>query len=222
MGDTRLFADAKEVTGYLNAGDGGSGRPTVVVIHEWWGLNEQIRSVVDRLGKEGFVAFAPDLFRGKVAKSEDEAAALMKGLDWSGAELELGAAAQALKTRDPASKIGVLGFCLGGGLALMAAANIPAYAAAVPYYGIPSPERADLTKIRGRVQGHYALQDDWCSPDRVAQLEKTLAAGGVRFELHHYDAPHAFANDRRPEVYSERDAKLAWERTVKFLHEALA
>lgn len=222
MSQTRLFADAKEVPGYLNAGDGRSGRPSVVVIHEWWGLNDQIRGTADRLAEAGFVAFAPDLFRGKVAKTADDAAALMKGLDWSGAELELGAAARALKVRDPLSKVGVVGFCLGGGLALMAAAKVPEFAAAVPYYGIPAPERADLTKIRGRVQGHYALQDDWCSPDRVAQLEKTLGAAGVPFEIHRYDAQHAFANERRPEVYSERDAQLAWERTVKFLHDALA
>lgn len=222
MADTRLFANAKEVLGYLNAGDGHSGRPQVVVIHEFWGLNDQIKKVVDRLAQEGFAAFAPDLYNGKRAQTKEEASALMQKLDWDGAEMMLRAAVQGMQARDPGSKVAVMGYCMGGALALMAGAKVPEYQAVVCYYGIPKDERADVSTIKARVQGHFALHDDWCNEERVAQLEKRLGAGGVPFELHRYDAQHAFANEERPEVYSAKDAQLAWERTVKFLRDALA
>lgn len=221
MADTRLFANGKEVLGYLNAGDGRSGKPQVVVIHEFWGLTDQIKGVVDRLAKDGFAAFAPDLYNGKVATTRDEANALSKKLDWDGAEMMLRAAAQGMLARDPSRKVAVMGYCLGGALALMAGAKIPEYSAVVTYYGIPNADRADLSQIKARVQGHFALTDDWCTAELISELEKRLGAGNVPFEVHRYDAHHAFANETRPEVYSAKDAELAWERTVKFLEDAI-
>ncbi|MGA9520295.1 MAG: dienelactone hydrolase family protein [Myxococcaceae bacterium] len=222
MPDTRLFADAKEVTGYLNAGDERTGKPSVVVLHEFWGLTDFIRRTVDRLAKEGFVAFAPDLYHGRVAKTREEATELKKHLDKvGGVDLELHVTADVLRHRDPNSKLGVLGFCMGGALALMAGAHEPMYDAVVPYYGIPDHDKADLSKIQGRVQAHFALDDDWCNAERIADLERRLATGRVGFEIHRYDAKHAFANHDRPEVYSEANAALAWTRTVKFLHDVL-
>jgi carboxymethylenebutenolidase len=224
MPDTRLFSDAKEIQGYLNAGDDRTGKPTVVLIHEWWGLNDQVRGTADRLAKEGFVVFAPDLFRGQTAeidKEKEKAAKLAQSLDWSGAEMELRAMANALRHRDPNSKLGVMGFCIGGSLALMAGTKIPLYDAIVSYYGVPDASRADVSKIKGRVQGHYGRQDQSITEEKVRTLEQSLEGGNVRFEIHRYDAGHAFANEKRPEMYSEANAKLAWERTIKFLHDAL-
>ncbi len=222
MPDTRLFADAREVAGYLNAGDSRTGKPSVVVLHEYWGLNDHIRRMVDRVAKEGFVAFAPDLYHGRVAKNREEASELKAHLDKAGGvEMELHVTADALRHRDPNSKLGLVGFCMGGALALLGGASEPMYEAVVAYYGIPDPDKADVSKIQGRVQAHFALQDDWCTAERIADLERRLAGGRVRFEVHRYDAKHAFANDTRPEVYSEPAAALAWTRTVKFLHDVL-
>ncbi|HEX8698449.1 MAG TPA: dienelactone hydrolase family protein, partial [Myxococcaceae bacterium] len=94
-------------------------------------------------------------------------------------------------------------------------------AACVPFYGIPGDDKVDVTKIRGAVQGHFAQQDNWCSPDRVNALEKKLQGAGVQVEIHRYEAQHAFFNDTRPKVYSKPDAELAWRRTVEFLHARL-
>jgi carboxymethylenebutenolidase len=224
MPDTRLFSDAKEIQGYLNAGDDRTGKPSVVLVHEWWGLNDQVRGTADRMAKEGFVVFAPDLFRGQVAKIGEErekAAKLSQSLDWSGAEMELRAIANALRHRDPNSKLGVMGHCMGGALALMAASKVPLYEAAVTYYGVVDESRADVSKIEGRVQGHFGRLDKSITEEKVRALEQRLEGGKVGFETYRYEADHAFANEKRTEVYSESNANLAWERTVKFLHDVL-
>src|SRR4051812_26243623 len=213
-GETLTGKEGKPLPGFLNA-SAGKGKPAVVIVHEWWGLNDQIRGVADRYAKEGFVAFAVDLYHGKVARTEEEAEALMQAMDWGRAVADVRAAVEALQARDPGAKVGITGFCMGGAVALAAAANIPALAAVVPFYGIP-PD-VDLTKIRGKVQGHYANIDNWCSPDRVDALEKTLRDGGVSVEIHRYDAQHAFFNEKRKEVHSPENAQRAWGRAVAFL-----
>jgi carboxymethylenebutenolidase len=210
------MSDAKLV-GYLNA-SAGPGRPVVMVFHEWWGLNAQIRGVVDRLAEERFVAFAPDLFHGKIATDSASAEKLMSELDWNRAGAEMKTAAEALKERNPAAQLGCLGFCMGGAASLMAASLIPELRAGVTFYGIPSG--ADLTKIKAKVQGHFAQHDDWCSPERVDALERMLKKAGVQVEIHRYDASHAFMNEKRP-VYSPQNAQLAWSRTLSFLHSSL-
>jgi carboxymethylenebutenolidase len=221
MADTQLVLGEKKVSGYLSAGAGPAGRPSVLVIHEYWGLNDQIRRVCDRLAKEGFVAFAPDLYHGKLAVTGDEAMKLLRSMNPAVMIDDLRTATHALAARDAATKVGIMGFCMGGGVALIAASHIPELAAAVPYYGLGSPGEVDAAKIKARIQGHYAKHDEWCTAERVAAFEKQLKDAGVPHELHRYDAKHAFANDERPEVYSEKDAKVAWDRTVRFLHETL-
>lgn len=213
--------DGKEVPGYLSEAPSVNAKGAVMLAHEWWGLNDHIRDVADRLAHEGFTVFAVDLYGGKVAKDEPTAQQYLNSMDWRQAGDVLRRAAQALRQRKPGTKVGVTGFCMGGAVALATAANDPEIVACVPFYGIPGEDRADVTKIRGAVLGHYAKQDDWCSPDRVDALEKKLKGANVPTEIHRYDAQHAFFNDSRPTVYSKSNAELAWKRTVEFLHSKL-
>jgi carboxymethylenebutenolidase len=213
--------DGKPVPGYLSDPPGGSAKGAVLLIHEWWGLNEHTRDVADRLAREGFTVFAADLYGGKVAKDEATAQQYLSTMDWKQAGENLQRAAQALRQRKPGTKVGVMGFCMGGAVSLFVAATDPEIAACVPFYGIPGEDRADLTKIRAPVLGHFAQHDDWCSPDRVDALEKKLKGANIPVELHRYDAHHAFFNDTRPKVYSKPNAELAWTRTVEFLRAKL-
>jgi len=213
--------DGKEVPGTLVEPSGGKSRGAVLLIHEWWGLNEHMRDVAERLASEGFTVFAADLYGGRVAKDEATAQQYLSTMDWKQAEDVLRRAAEALRQRAPGAKVGVMGFCMGGAVSLFAAAKDPELAACVPFYGIPGEDKADLTKIRAPVQGHYAINDNWCSPDRVNALEKKLKDAHVPVEIHRYDADHAFFNDTRPKVYSKPNAEMAWKRTVQFLHAKL-
>jgi carboxymethylenebutenolidase len=115
----------------------------------------------------------------------------------------------------------VIGFCMGGAYALATAATNPDVKACVPFYGIPSPSVADPARIRAAVLGHYANRDEFVTPERVDALEQVLKAAGVTATIHRYDADHAFANERRPEVYAPKAAELAWKRTLAFLHQQL-
>ena len=206
--------DNAELAGYFN--DSAGGGFGLILLHEYWGLNAQIRSAADKFAQQGFVVFAPDLFRGKVATDAASAEKLMRSLDWKEATVQIRHAVQALRARGPNVRVGVIGFCMGGAAALLAASNILEIAACVPFYGIP-PDVGALGKIRAKVQGHYAQHDEWCSPERVNQLEQTFKKTCVAAEIYRYDAQHAFANDRRPEVYSAQNAELALSRAVAFL-----
>ncbi|MCY1019054.1 dienelactone hydrolase family protein [Pyxidicoccus sp. MSG2] len=211
----------QELAGQLSEAPGGRSRGAVVLIHEWWGLNAHIRGIADRLASEGFTVFAADLYGGRVAKDATEAEQLMNALDWGRATAELRAATEALRQRAPGTKVAIMGFCMGGALTLLAAANDPGLDAAVPFYGIPPEQGADVSRIRASVLGHFAQHDDWCTPERVDSLEKKLKGANVPVEIHRYDADHAFFNDTRPEVYSRANAETAWKRTVDFLHAKL-
>lgn len=210
-------ADGTELPGYLAQPPGGKSPGAVVLIQEWWGLNAHIRDVADRLAREGFTVFAVDLYGGQVARDAAEAERMMQAMDRPKAVRTCVQAAEALRQRG--MKAGVMGFCMGGALALATAAEDANVAACVPFYGIP-PD-ADVTKIRARVLGHYAKKDTHVSPERVDALEQKLKAAGVPAELHRYDADHAFFNDTRPEVYSAPNAQTAWRRSVEFLHQQL-
>ena len=212
-------ADGSPVLGFLDD-SAGAGKPAVIVIHEWWGLNDQVRGVARRLAKEGFMAFAVDLFQGKVTKDADQAASMMQALDGKRAMADLHAAVQALLPRSGA-RVGVMGFCMGGGYALATAAHNPEVKAAIAFYGIPSPALADVKRIQAKVLGHFASRDTYVSPERVAALEKTLSSAGVKATLYTYEADHAFANENRPEVYAPAAAEVAWKRTLAFLREVL-
>jgi carboxymethylenebutenolidase len=193
----------------------GQGRPGIVVIQEWWGLNDQICGVVDRFARAGYNALAPDLYKGRVTTLPDEANHLMEGLDFPGAtHQDLRGAARHLK--DGSGKVAVMGFCMGGALTIAAAVHVPEVAAGVCFYGIPPKEFADPARIRVPFQGHFANRDDWCTPAAVDDLERTLKAAGARAEIFRYDAAHAFANERSA-AYDVACANQAWDRMTGFL-----
>jgi carboxymethylenebutenolidase len=204
------------------AGTGKTG--AVVVIQEWHGINDEIRAKVDRFAAEGYLAIAPDLYHGQVAKNDEEAGKLMNALDFGRAVGEIGAAAQWLKEQPQSNgKVAVLGFCLGGALTLATAANVPGLACAVMFYGVPDLSKIDLGKVTAPILAHFAGHDDWASPDKARAIEKEMLALGKSFELHVYEgAGHAFMRATDASKYHEASAKLAWERTTGFLKKHLA
>ncbi len=219
MGQHIEFArpDGGKSKGYVALA--GKGRPGIVVIQEWWGLNDQICGVADRFARAGFNALAPDLYKGRVTSAADEANHLMEGLDFADAtHQDLRGAAQHLKKES--GKIAVMGFCMGGALTIAAAVHAPEFAAGVCFYGIPPKEFADPAKIRMPLQGHFANQDDWCTPEAVNELEKAMKGAGQTPDIHRYDAAHAFANERS-EAYDMKSANQAWERMLAFLQKTL-
>jgi carboxymethylenebutenolidase len=192
----------------------------VVVIQEWWGLNDQICGVADRFARTGYNALAPDLYKGRVTTEPDEANHLMTGLDFAGAtHQDLRAAAQHLKSQS--GKVAVMGYCMGGALTIAAALHVPEFVAGVAFYGIPPKEFADPAKIRLPLQGHFANKDDWCTPAAVDDLERGLKESGLKHEVYRYEAAHAFANERSA-AYDVACANLAWERMAAFLRAQIA
>ena len=205
--------DGGRTKGYLATA--GNGRPGIVVIQEWWGLNDQICGVADRFARAGYNALAPDLYKGRLTASPDEANHLMSGLDFADAtNQDLRGAADHLKGNS--GKVGLMGFCMGGALTIAALVHIPELAAGVCFYGIPPKEFADPAKIRVPFQGHFANQDDWCTPAKVDGLETALKGAGLKHEIHRYDAAHGFFNERSA-AYDVAAATLAWERMAGFL-----
>jgi carboxymethylenebutenolidase len=209
--------------GYLAKPASGKG-PGVVVIQEWWGLNDNIKSIADRLAGEGFVALAPDLYNGQVAKEPDEATKLMMAMKLEQAAKDISGAVDYLIASDATngSKVGSVGFCMGGGLSLYLATLKPQVGACVIYYGVVPGVQPDLSKIEGAVLGHYAENDDWASAATVRELEMKLKSLGKDVEFHTYPGTHhGFFNDTRTEVYAADAATLSWERTVAFYRKHL-
>jgi carboxymethylenebutenolidase len=220
MGTMIEFArpNGGKTKGYLATA--GQGRPGVVVIQEWWGLNDQICGVADRFARARYNALAPDLYKGRLTTQPDEANHLMTGLDFADAtHQDLRGAAQHLQAQS--GKIAVMGYCMGGALTIAAAVHVPEFAAGVCLYGIPPKAFADPAEIRVPLQGHFANKDDWCTPTAVDDLETTLKAAGVTHEIYRYDAAHAFANERSA-AYDVACANQAWERMAAFLGAQIA
>ena len=225
MGELLQFpANGHSATGYLATPASGSG-PGVLVLQEWWGLVDHIKDVCERLAREGFVALAPDLYDGKVTKSPDEAGKLFMALNMARAGADLGGAARALLARPEvtSNRVGVVGFCMGGQLALYAAAEYPdQVGAAVDFYGVHPNVKLDPAKLRVPVLAHFAKRDNSVrEPDARALVDKITAAGGS-IEAHYYDADHAFFNDTRPTVFDQPCATAAWNRTLTFLRKQLS
>lgn len=220
MGSMIEFArpDGRNTKGYLASA--GKDMPGIVVIEEWWGLNDQICGIADRFAEAGISALAVDLFEGKVTTAQDEAQHMMSNLDFGAAtNQDIRGAVQHMKKSCP--KVAATGFCMGGALTLAAAVHVPELDAAVCFYGIPPKDFADPAKTRVAFQGHFATDDSWCNPQAVNALEADLKKSGVDFEIYRYDAQHAFMNERRPEVYNAEAAKKAWARALEFLGKRL-
>jgi carboxymethylenebutenolidase len=205
--------------GYLSLPESGRG-PGVVVIQEWWGLVPHIKDVADRFAAAGFVALAPDLYHGDIARSPDEAGKMMMALNISQTEKDLRGAVEYLLSHEATegSSVGTVGFCMGGALSLYAASKNERVGACVVFYGIHPKVEPDFEALRAPVLGIFAEKDSFVSPAVVRSLEERFAEHGKSVEMHIYPGTdHAFFNDTRPEVYDADASADAWRRTVEFL-----
>lgn len=208
-------SNGRSTPGYLTQPDDGQQYPAVVVIQEWWGLVPHIKEVAERFAAEGYIALAPDLYYGQTANEPDEAQKLKMALDRERAVAEIGAAAHHLKSMDSVNpkRVGVVGWCLGGGLSLSAAAENGDIAAAVCFYGQPLSE-ADKARLRVPILGLFASEDHGISVADVQAFDQELGRHAVPHEIHVYDGTHhAFFNDTRS-VYDPAAAEDAWRRTL--------
>jgi len=201
-------------TGYL----AGTSGPGVIVIQEWWGLVPNIKDIADRFAAEGFVALAPDMYHGEVTSEPDLAGKLLMSMNLATAGKDLSGAVDALQERTGRIKVGATGFCMGGGLALMAACLRPdAISAVAPFYGGMRPDTViEWDNLAAVVEGHYAETDrGTAAPEAVKELEATLRAKGKNATFHVYPGTqHAFFNDTRPEVYDAEVSQVAWDRML--------
>ena len=209
--------------GYLSVPESGSG-PGVVVIQEWWGLVPHIKDVAERFAAAGFVALAPDLYHGDVARSPDEAGKMMMALNIAQTEKDLRGAIQYLLSHEATegTRVGTVGFCMGGALSLYAASKNEQVGACVVFYGIHPKVEPDLDNLRAPVLGIFAERDKSVPPAAARELEAKLKEHGKQAEMHIYPGTdHAFFNDTRPEVYDAEAAADAWRRTLEFFREHL-
>src|ERR1700730_18316918 len=191
--------------------------PPIVVIQEWWGLVEHIKHICDRFAAEGFVALAPDLYHGQSATSPDEAGKLMMALRIDEAEKDLRGAAEYLLNHaaTTGSKVGTVGFCMGGALSLYAATKNEQVGACVVFYGGHPNVKPDLPNLQAPAIGLYAGRDGFVTPESVHELERKLRELGKQAEMHIYpEVDHGFFNDERPTVYNEEAAKDARQRVL--------
>ena len=225
MSDIEFPANGGTAPGYLAEPESGKG-PGVVVMQEWWGIDEHIRDVCDRFAKEGFFALAPDLYRGETTDQPDEAQQKMMALDMDEAEKDMRGAVDFLAAHDgvEGSRIGSVGFCLGGGLAVWAATINDKVGAVVTYYYVMPHGRPDFAEIKAPVQGHFGTQDEFVLVGPAKNLERELHhASGRDVKFYFYEgAGHAFFNDtNRLGTYDKDHADASWERTIEFLRSNL-
>jgi carboxymethylenebutenolidase len=215
-------ADGSSLEGYLAEPAASEASSAIVVIQEWWGVNDQIRGVADRLATAGYRALVPDLYRGKSTVEAEEAHHLMTQLNFAdAASQDIRGAVQFLK--QDSKKVGATGFCMGGALTLLALCMVPEIDAGVVWYGCPPLEYIDPTKIKVPLQGHWATQDEFFPIATIDQLQTKLGAVEVNFEFHRYLAHHAFANEtavgprRIPQTqYDPVWSQQAWDRAFRF------
>ena len=220
--------DGADVSGYLAEAEQPLG--AVVVIQEWWGLNDQIRGVAARFASAGFTALVPDLYRGKSTVEEEEANHLKSDLDFAdAASQDIRGALQHLKgLRRGSGKVGLTGYCMGGALTWLAVQQSPEADAAVVWYGMPPVQAINAAKLKQPVQAHWATQDEFFAIDQVDALEAKLSEAGVRYEGHRYLAHHAFANETAQgsgriaqTQYDAAWAQQAWDRAMRFFGQHL-
>lgn len=211
-------ANGRNGTGYLAMPPGGMGKG-LIVVQEYWGLVDHIKDLAERFAKAGYVALSPDLYHGKTTKSPDEAGKMLMALNIAEAGKDMKGSAEYLLANPAVTsrRVGIVGFCMGGQLALHAGMEYPeVIAAVVDFYGIHPAVKIDAKRVRVPVLGHFGKQDKSVSKESVETLATSINGTGGSFEYHYYEAGHAFFNDTRP-VYSERDAQASWQRTLDFL-----
>ena len=204
---------------YLSLPAAGHG-PGVIVLQEWWGLVDHIRDVCDRLAREGFVAFAPDLYRGEATSDPDAAGRLMMDLQIPRAARDLEGAVAALLGNDSVDggRVAAIGFCMGGQLALYSATRNDRVAAVVDFYGVHPNVTLDLSELDAAVMGIFAEKDEFVPPAAGKKREGDLRGAGKRCDFTIFpDVDHAFMNDTRPDVFDAATAARAWGQMVAFL-----
>jgi carboxymethylenebutenolidase len=225
MPDIEFPTSAGTTPGYLAVPESARG-PATIVLQEWWGLDEHIRGICDRFAAEGFFALAPDLFRGETTTEPSEAQQKMMALSMNQAEQDMRGATDYLASQDgvEGSGIGSVGFCLGGGLSIWAAATCPRITAAVSYYYVMPHGKPDFSRIEGPVLGHFGTADEFIPVEGAKELEAELREAGVDVTFHFYEgAGHAFFNEtNRLGTYDPQATEASWQRTLSFLREALA
>lgn len=214
-------ANGGTTSGYLAAPASGKG-PGVIVIQEWWGLVGHIKNVCDRFAAEGFAALAPDLYHGQTASEPDAAGKLFMALNIEQAEKDLRGAASFLAGHSSTARLGAVGFCMGGQLALFAGTVNPNVGAVVDFYGIHPNVKPDYTRLGGPVLGLFAEKDSFVTPKVAREVDAAIKAAGKQSEIHIYpNVDHAFFNDERADVYNREAAQDAWRRTLAFFRQHL-
>jgi len=216
---TETLPDGRAVTGVLAVPEGPA-TGGILLVHEWWGLNDQIKAMAAELAREGYVALAVDLYAGKVAADPDRARALMQAVDPGVATTTVGHWVRWLRAHEnTAGKVATIGWCFGGGWSLNASLAAPVDATVV-YYGNVDKTAAELAGLNGPVLGHFATEDNWIDRDMVGRFEAAMDTAGKGYTSHWYEAQHAFANPTSAR-YDAGDAALAWRRTLDFLRAQL-
>ena len=224
MPQVEFEANGATAPGYLAVPESGGG-PGVIVMQEWWGIDEHIRGVCDRFAHEGFLALAPDLYRGETTDQPDEAQQKMMALSMDQAEKDMRGAVDYVAAHKgfEGQGVGSVGFCLGGGLSVWAGTANPKVKAVVTYYYVMPHGKPDFLKLQGPVLGHFGTADEFVSVEDAKALEQELRNAGADARFEFYDgAGHAFFNDtNRLGTYDEASARRSWERTVGFFREQL-
>jgi carboxymethylenebutenolidase len=217
--------DGKDCSGFYAEPAAGPHAPGIVIIQEWWGLNDQIKGVAERFAARGYRALVPDLYRGQIGLDAKEAEHLMSGLNFADAAgQDVRGAVQYLKASS--TKVGITGYCMGGALTLLSAVFVPEAEAAVAWYGFPPLDFIDASKIKAPLMGHFATDDAYFPIQQVDGLEEKLKQAGVPYTFHRYDARHGFANENNvnsplPIKYDPAAAETAWQRTLEFFDKHL-
>ena len=207
--------------GYLATPTSGKG-PGVLVIQEWWGLVPHIKRVADRFAAEGFTALAPDMYHGKTADEPDGAGKLFMALNIAQAEKDLRGAATYLAQQSSTGKIGCVGFCMGGQLALFAGTVNPNVGAVVDFYGVHPNVKPDYSKLNGPVLGIFAEKDQFVTPQTAREVDAAIKKAGKSSEIHIYpDVDHAFFNEDNAGAFNRSAADDAWRRTIAFFRQHL-
>lgn len=215
---------SETVTGYLALPEGHGKHSGLVVIHEWWGLNDQIKDEARKFAEQGYVALALDLYRGKVATTPEEAHELMRGVPEDRGIRDLEAAYNYLASRRDvnSSKIGSVGWCMGGGWSIKLAMNEPKLAACIVNYGALPTEPSSIAKIDAPVLGNFGAEDRGITPDSVHSFESAMKAAGKSVDVKIYEgAGHAFQNPNNKEGYRPEASADAWSRMTAFLKQTL-
>jgi carboxymethylenebutenolidase len=214
--ETQNGATTAHVALPAEANDGAA----VILIHEWWGINNHIRDIAGRYAKEGYICIAPDLFRGKTATNTEEASSLMQSLPIEDGIDTIRSAINVAGENYNVSRIGITGYCMGGTFALRAACEIERLAAAAPFYG-DIPDEQTLAKLSVPTLFIAGARDGWITPEKVNELKEAAHKYNLPVEAVSYDADHAFFNDTRPEVYNPEAAADAWQRVLNLFRERL-